>query len=80
MFAVFNGRRLTEETLLTTLCLVEQLLNARPLTAVSSDVNDFEALTHNHFLLGSPTIYLPVGLVQTNDQSHERVFRRAQLK
>ena len=78
MFAVLNGRRLIEETLLTTLCLVEQLLNARPLTAVSSDVNDLEALTPNHFLLGRSTVYLPVGLVQTNDHSHRRVFCQAQ--
>ena len=78
MFAVLNGRRLIEETLLTTLCLVEQLLNARPLIAVSSDVNDLEALTPNHFLLGRSTVYLPVGLGQTNDHSHRRVFRQAQ--
>ena len=50
MYAVLNGRRLTEETLLTNLCLVEQLLNAQSLTAVFSDVNDLEVLTPNHFL------------------------------
>ena len=78
MFAVLNGRRLTEETLVTTLCLVEQLLNSRPLTAVSSDMSDLEALTPNHFLLGRSTVFLPVGLIQATDHCHRRVFRQAQ--
>ena len=38
----------------------------------SSDVNDLEALTPNHFLLGRS-----VSLVQTNDHSHRRVLRQA---
>ena len=63
---------------LTTLCLVEQLLNARPLTALISDVNDFEALIPNHFLLGRSTVYFPVCSVRTNDHSHRCVFRPAQ--
>ena len=33
------------------MCLVEQTLNARPLTAVSDDPEDLTALTPNHFLL-----------------------------
>jgi hypothetical protein len=78
MFAVLNGHRLTEETLVTTLCLVEQLLNSRPLTAVSSDMSDLEALTPNHFLLGRSTVFLPVGLIQATDHCHRRVFRQAQ--
>ena len=78
MLAVLNDRQLTEEILLTTLCLVEQLLNARPLTAVSSDVNDFEALFPNHILLGCSTVYFPIGSVRTNDRSHRRVFCQAQ--
>ena len=45
MFAFISSRRLIEETLSTTNCLVEQVLNARPLTCASSDPDDFEALT-----------------------------------
>ena len=45
MFAILSSRWLTEETLSTTMCLVEQVLNARPLTCASSDRDDFEALT-----------------------------------
>ena len=64
MFAVLNGRCLIEKTMLTTLCLVEQLLNARPLTAVRSDVNDLEALTPNHVMLGRSTVMIGSLIVQ----------------
>ena len=36
-YAILGNRKLTEDVLLTTFCLVEQTLNARPLTPVSSD-------------------------------------------
>ena len=76
-FAVRNGRRLTEETLLT-LCPSRAAPKARPLTAVSFDVNGLDALAPNHVLLGPSTGYFTVGLVQSNDHSHQRVFRQAQ--
>ena len=56
MYAVLGNRSITEDVLSTTLCLVEQTLNARPLTAVSSDVNDLEFITPNHFLLGNKNV------------------------
>ena len=42
-----------------TICFVEQTLNARPLTAVSDDPEDFRALTPNHFLLGRENASAP---------------------
>ena len=45
MYAVLRNRPVTEDVLSTTLCNVEQTLNARLLTPFSSDVNDLEALT-----------------------------------
>ena len=45
MIAVLDGRSLTDDVLITTMCLVEQTLNARPLTSVSDDPDDLEALT-----------------------------------
>ena len=41
------------------MCIVEQILNARTLTPVSSDVNGLEALTPNPLLLGNRNICLP---------------------
>ena len=70
--------RLTEETLTTTMCLVEQILNDRPLTCASSDPDDFEALTPNHILLGRASVALPVSVVQPDDFNHCRVFCQSQ--
>ena len=59
MYAVLENRSITEDVLLTAKCMVEQTLNARHLTPVSSDVNDLEAVTTNHFLLGNRKCCLP---------------------
>ena len=60
MFEILGNRRLTLPLLTTTMWLVEQTLNARPLTPVSDDPEDLEALTHNHFLLGRPVVAAPL--------------------
>ena len=51
----------SEETLLTILAEIEHSVNSRPLTHVSPDPKDPEALTPNHFLFGSSsgTLRLP---------------------
>ena len=58
-YAVSGNRRLTDEVLTTTFCLVEQCLNARPITPVSPEATDLDALTPNHFLLGTASSTLP---------------------
>ena len=56
--AVLGNRRLTDE-ILTMFCLVEQCLNARPITPVSPEATDVDALTSNHFLRGTASSTLP---------------------
>ena len=56
MFAILGNRRLTLPVLTTTMCLVEQTLNARPLTPVRDDPEDLEVLTPIHFLLGATSV------------------------
>ena len=58
-YAVLGNRRLTDEILTETFCLVEQSLNARPLVSARPDATDLDARTPNHFLLGTAGSVLP---------------------
>ena len=78
MYAVFANRSVTEDVLPTTICIVEQKLNARPLTPVSSDVNDLEALTPNHLLLGNRNVCLPYLPCAEEFVDHRKLFRQTQ--
>lgn len=51
--SVLSGKITSEEILLTTLLEIEHAINSRPLTEVSLDPRDREALTPNHFIIGS---------------------------
>ncbi|XP_036347170.1 uncharacterized protein LOC118756517, partial [Rhagoletis pomonella] len=54
-YANFN-----DESLKSSLCEVEYIINARPLTFVSLESDDDDAITPNHLLLGSPDGFKPV--------------------
>ena len=47
----------------------EGLINSRPLTHVSCDINDILPLTPNHFLLGRPFIYAPAAAIHLRSRS-----------
>ena len=49
--SVLQNRIVAKEALRTALVEAEGILNSRPITNVSSDAGDIEALTPNHFLL-----------------------------
>ena len=48
---VMKDRTYHEEWLVTVLCENEAMLNSRPLLPCSNDPNDFDALTHNNFIM-----------------------------
>ena len=50
--AILEESRTTDEELLTAVVEVEEIWNSRPLTYCSSDPNDEQVLTPNHFLYG----------------------------
>ena len=75
-YAVIGNRRLTDEILATTFCLVEQSLNARPLVPVTADATDWDALTPNHFLHGFSSSVLPSH--RQADVDHRKRYARAQ--
>ena len=55
---------------------MEQCLNARPKTSASTDATDLNALTLNHFLLGTPSSSLPTHFQVEID--HRKRYVRAQ--
>ena len=50
MYSILGCRGFTMPLLTTTICLVEQAVNGRPLLLVSEDREYPEAVTPNHFL------------------------------
>ena len=48
---MLQNRTVAREALKTALVEAEGILNSRPITHVSNDAGDIEALTSNHFLL-----------------------------
>ena len=56
---VLGSRILTYEELNTFLIRVEAVLNCRPLTPLSGEIEDLEVLTPGHFLRGAPLNQLP---------------------
>ena len=50
--AVIKERTFTDDALNTIMTEVESTVNSQPLTNVSDNIDDYEALMPNHFLLG----------------------------
>ncbi|KAM8702360.1 hypothetical protein ACLKA7_007790 [Drosophila subpalustris] len=53
LYRIVPNQKFTDESLLTAMMEVEMTVNSRPLTFVSLDHEDQEAITPNHLLLGS---------------------------
>lgn len=69
---------LEEDGLHTLLCEAEAVINSRPITRASSDLNDLEALTPNHLLLLKVKPSLPPGVFSKDDQYARRRWRQVQ--
>ena len=75
---LLNQQQLTDEALHTFLCIVENVVNNRPLTAVSDDPTDFEPLTPNHLLQLRRGPSLPPGEFVKQDLYCRRRWRQVQ--
>ena len=77
LYTILGTRCLTDELLHTTFCLVENALSSRPLTPVSADPCDLNAITPNHFLSGEYSTGMPF-FVGNNEFHHCTRYARAQ--
>ena len=78
LYTVLNEQAPREEVLLTLLAEVEHSVNSRPLTHVSLDVRDEEALTPNHFLIGSSSGEVNLGHYDPKNVCLKKQWRIAQ--
>lgn len=59
LYSLYPTLNFNDETLKSALCEIESIINSRPLTFVSVDHEDDDAITPNHLLLGSCDGYRP---------------------
>lgn len=78
---IVGKSHLTYEEMLTVLCEVEAILNSRPITPLSSDLNDLAYLSPGHFLVGTTMNGLPCNdLCDVNENRLIRWQRVEQLR
>ena len=70
--------KITDDVLSTLFCEIENILNSRPLTAISTENDDQMILTPNHILRLSNTTLFPPGVFEKRDISLKRKWRQAQ--
>ena len=75
---VLGSQVLTDEVLNTAFAEVEFIVNSRPLTHVSTDPTDMEALTPNHFLMGRTSPRWAPCCVDERDLCSRRRWKQAQ--
>ena len=66
-------QNLTEDILTTTVCIVEDNLNQRPLISVSNDKDSYKAITSNHFLIGSSGLE-KIRIYSKESEDHRLIF------
>lgn len=59
LIRTLGEQRLTFEEYSTVLAQVEACLNSRPMTKITDDANDYQALTPGHFLVGEQLNSMP---------------------
>lgn len=79
MAALSDARRMPDETLVTTLAETEYLVNSRPLTYSGTEDTELDAITPNHFLLGSTSghhlpFQVPISIAEEIRSSYKQMY------
>ncbi|XP_071948973.1 uncharacterized protein [Antedon mediterranea] len=72
IYALVQSQTLTDDTLHTFICEVENIVNNRPITSNQEDVNDLKPLTPNQLILLKGDVNLP----PCNSENKSNYFRR----
>ena len=78
MTGLMKDRVLTDPQLHTFLTEAENIVNSRPLTHLSDDINDMEALTPNHILLGMHRNWSSIAGTDESDITSRKHWRQVQ--
>ena len=76
--AITKERNFKEESLHTYLIEVESILNSRPLTSLSDDIEDLEPLTPNHFIIGKASPNVRFNLTHDTEINLRKQWRSVQ--
>ena len=77
--AILAHRTVSKEVLRTALVEAEGILNSRPITHVSNDAGDIEALTPNHFLLLRANPSYEDAEVSDSEINSAKMWRQSQV-
>jgi hypothetical protein len=75
---LLKEQSINDESLTTLMCLIESIINSRPLTTVSDDYRDLEPLTPNHLLLLRHAAVVPPGQFVQQDNYSRKRWRQVQ--
>ena len=79
LYAILKNSITTVENLTTALCEMQYIVNNRPLLPISDDINDYDVLTPNNFLLGYKSCDANVGDgMQTNQINCHQKWKQVQ--
>ena len=78
MRAIVGGQVVDDDRLSTLFCEAEAIVNSRPLTPVSEDPNDLQALTPNQLLRQGGCPDLPLGGPEEEETNYRKRWKHAQ--
>ena len=75
---VTNSHPVYNQQLYTILVEIEGTINSQPITPVNDDINDFQPLTPNHFLIGRPSLYHHQAIFTEKELNSKRKWKVTQ--